>query len=148
MDGWMVGWIVTPGWTGMNCLHCRTQGRAQIISGSTYLGGDACVMDPENQVGFIDVIALPMLQAVADVFPGSFKLLEQLKVNVQYWRASTAGKGLANCSLDSLRQELVSQSAERYEDVVGTYASSRDDWRSGMDSEHISRMLAEARAAQ
>ena len=78
-------------------------------------------MAADNQIGFIDVLAVPMFQAFINVFPGCRKLREQLDTISKFWRTSAgSSSNLQNSTLQMLQEELVSLMSERYENIVGT----------------------------
>jgi len=41
---------------------------------------------PSNQIGFLDVIIVPMLESFVQVFPGAALLLEKAKTNREEWQ--------------------------------------------------------------
>mmetsp|Transcript_34593 Transcript_34593/g.98014 ORF Transcript_34593/g.98014 Transcript_34593/m.98014 type:complete len:1353 (-) Transcript_34593:263-4321(-) len=79
------------------------------------------VMDPSNQVGFIDILATPMFETFHKVCPGSAPLLNQLQATSRFWRSAQAegNQALLSASMDDLHRMLTAQCAERYENIVG-----------------------------
>jgi hypothetical protein len=83
-------------------------------------------MHPKNQLGFIDVVVMPLYAALNSLFPGTeqgvLKGLTQLRATMDFYRLPKS-ETVTEKSLEAFREELVSQSTERYESVVGALDS-------------------------
>jgi len=49
---------------------------------------------PSNQIGFLDVIIVPMLESFVQVFPGAALLLEKAKTNREEWQKRAEGSSM------------------------------------------------------
>ena len=75
----------------------------------------------------MDVLCLPLLNSFAQLFPGAAKLADQAEDISRFWQASSdssSGSGnysmLLSSSLEELKAELVNQTNDQYEKLVGT----------------------------
>lgn len=82
----------------------------------------AGVMHPKNQLGFLEVIVVPMFTLLHHVLPGPdgvLRGLTQLRATADFYRRPNSVTVTAQ-SLETFREELVAISTERYESIVGS----------------------------
>mmetsp|Transcript_36920 Transcript_36920/g.94434 ORF Transcript_36920/g.94434 Transcript_36920/m.94434 type:complete len:494 (-) Transcript_36920:47-1528(-) len=80
------------------------------------------VMHPKNQLGFLEVIVVPMFTLLHHVLPGPdgvLRGLTQLRATADFYRRPNSVTVTAQ-SLETFREELVAISTERYESIVGS----------------------------
>ena len=84
-------------------------------------------MEADFQKGYMDILAMPLFNSFAQVFPGAAKLIDQAEQIMKFWEAindmpsgSSSYTILLSSSLEELKAGLVSQTNDRYETLAGT----------------------------
>jgi hypothetical protein len=62
-----------------------------------------------TQVGFFDIVALPLFQSLAQVFSGTVPLLDAVRDNYVMWKEETAVNHSSGSSNGSMRRTSLEQ---------------------------------------